>query len=65
MHPITLHKQPPAAGDWRHLSDIRQLLLLRVLRPDRLTHALSAYCGRVMGPAYTSQVQIAHGHIET
>lgn len=27
-----------------------------MLRPDRLTHALQAYCSRVMGPAYTSQV---------
>lgn len=43
-------------GDWRHLNDVRQLLLLRVLRPDRLTHALTGYCALVMGPAYTSQV---------
>lgn len=42
-------------GEWGRMSDFRQLLLLRALRPDRITNALQRYCETVMGSAYVNQ----------
>jgi len=42
-------------GDWSRIGDFRKLLLLRALRPDRITNALQAYCEGVMGPAFAKQ----------
>ena len=33
----------------------RELLIMRVMRPDRITNALSAFCEFVMGARYTNQ----------
>ncbi|GBF93145.1 dynein alpha flagellar outer arm [Raphidocelis subcapitata] len=42
-------------GDWGRVGEIRKLLLLRALRPDRITNALQAYCEAVMGPMFAKQ----------
>jgi len=43
-------------GDWKkNLSDFRKLLLIRAMRPDRITAALSNYVEKVMGSKYVNQ----------
>ena len=44
------------AGDWKRMPDFDKLLIMRVLRPDRLTAAVSRFVGGVLGPDFiTSQ----------
>lgn len=43
------------AGEWAALSDLRRLLLLRALRPDRVPKALELMCERAMGAQYVRQ----------
>lgn len=42
-------------GDWCRSSEFRQLLLLRALRPDRVTNALQRFCEAGMGSRYVNQ----------
>lgn len=42
-------------GDWGRMSDFKQLLLLRALRPDRVTNAVQRFCEAVMGARYVNQ----------
>jgi dynein heavy chain len=42
-------------GEWARAKDGQRLLVLRALRPDRVTGALRAYCEKVMGAEYTRQ----------
>lgn len=42
-------------GDWTKLSEFKQLLIVRALRPDRITNALSNYCEKIMGSDYVNQ----------
>lgn len=42
-------------GDWARLSEFKQLLLLRALRPDRVATALQQFCESVMGARYVNQ----------
>ncbi|MEW5298846.1 MAG: hypothetical protein WDW36_001923 [Sanguina aurantia] len=42
-------------GEWGKMSEFRQLLIVRALRPDRITNALQNFCERIMGPAYVNQ----------
>jgi dynein heavy chain len=43
-------------GDWKKLPEFEKLLLIRALRTDRMSEALSAFVRQVMGPKYvTSQ----------
>ncbi len=42
-------------GEWGRLPDIKQLLLIRALRPDRITNALQAFCEKAMGARYVNQ----------
>jgi dynein heavy chain len=42
-------------GDWARLSEFKQLLLLRALRPDRVATALQRFCETVMGSRYVNQ----------
>lgn len=42
-------------GDWGRMSDFKQLLLLRALRPDRVTNALQRFCESAMGARYVNQ----------
>lgn len=48
-------ERAPMPGEWGKMTDFRQLLLLRALRPDRVTNALSRFCERVMGTPYVNQ----------
>eukprot|EP00878_Enallax_costatus_P012531 GHUV01013087.1.p1 GENE.GHUV01013087.1~~GHUV01013087.1.p1 ORF type:complete len:2750 (+),score=1040.15 GHUV01013087.1:633-8882(+) len=42
-------------GDWGRMNDFKQLLLLRSLRPDRVTNALQRFCESIMGARYVNQ----------
>ena len=42
-------------GEWGKMTDFQQLLIIRALRPDRLTNALSIFVENNLGPEYTSQ----------
>lgn len=42
-------------GDWARLSEFKQLLLLRALRPDRVATTLQQFCESVMGARYVNQ----------
>ena len=44
-------------GDWARLTEFRQLLIIRALRPDRITNALQNFCEHMMGSAYVNQVR--------
>ena len=48
-------ERAPMPGEWSKMSDFKQLLLLRALRPDRITNALQRYCEGIMGSAYVNQ----------
>jgi hypothetical protein len=48
-------------GEWAKLSEFRQLLAIRALRPDRITNALQRFCERAMGPQYVNQVRRPSG----
>lgn len=42
-------------GEWGKMSEVKQLLIIRALRPDRITNALQNFCERVMGSPYVNQ----------
>jgi dynein heavy chain len=42
-------------GDWARMSEFKQLLLLRALRPDRVAAALQRFCESIMGARYVNQ----------
>jgi hypothetical protein len=42
-------------GDWARMSEFKQLLLLRALRPDRVAAALQRFCESAMGARYVNQ----------
>lgn len=42
-------------GECGRMSAFRQLLLLRALRPDRITNALQRFCEAAMGSRYVNQ----------
>ena len=42
-------------GDWGRMSEFKQLLILRALRPDRVAAALQRFCESVMGCRYVNQ----------
>jgi len=47
------HAQMP--GDWARMSEFKQLLLLRALRPDRVATALQHFCESIMGARFVNQ----------
>jgi dynein heavy chain len=47
------HKTTP--GDWGRMSEFKQLLLLKALRPDRVAAALQRFCENAMGLQYVNQ----------
>jgi dynein heavy chain len=53
------NEQPEVAklpGDYeKNLNDFERLILLRALRPDRITTALRTWIGKTMGPDYIFQ----------
>ena len=43
-------------GEWgKTITDFKKLLLIRSLRPDRITNALQMYCEAHMGKNYINQ----------
>eukprot|EP00879_Flechtneria_rotunda_P021343 GHRR01022494.1.p1 GENE.GHRR01022494.1~~GHRR01022494.1.p1 ORF type:complete len:925 (+),score=321.59 GHRR01022494.1:1101-3875(+) len=42
-------------GEWSRMTEFKQLLLLRALRPDRVTNALQRFCDAAMGLRYVNQ----------
>ena len=42
-------------GEWSKLSDFKQLLIIRALRPDRITSALLKFCESKMGAKYVNE----------
>uniref|UniRef100_A0A061RCW1 Flagellar alpha dynein n=1 Tax=Tetraselmis sp. GSL018 TaxID=582737 RepID=A0A061RCW1_9CHLO len=42
-------------GEWGKMSLFRQLLIIRAMRPDRVSSALEIYVEKSMGPQYTNQ----------
>lgn len=47
--------KPTPARDGEVKRRFRELLIIRALRPDRITNALSKFCAFVMGSEYTNQ----------
>ncbi len=45
----------PMPGDWSRMSEFKQLLLLRALRPDHVAAALQRFCESAMGARYVNQ----------
>lgn len=46
----------PLPGEWeKSLTDFQRLLLLRAVRPDRITAGLAVFVEKIMGPAYVNQ----------
>ena len=43
-------------GEWGKQAPFRQLLIIRALKPDRITNALQNFCESVMGSHYVNQV---------
>lgn len=52
---IQAPERKPPPGEWSKLPAFRQLLLLRALRPDRITNGLTAFCEAAMGSRYINQ----------
>ena len=51
-----LAETEPLPGEWNtKLSDFQKLMLVRAVRPDRITGALSQFVERVMGSEYVNQ----------
>lgn len=50
-------ERSPMPGDWGRLTEFRQLLIIRALRPDRITNALQNFCEHMMGSNYVNQVR--------
>jgi len=51
-----LAETQPLPGEWNtKLTDFQKILLIRSVRPDRITAALSQFVEKVMGPQYTNQ----------
>lgn len=48
--------KPQASREQEVKRKFRELLITRVMRPDRITNALSSFCEYVMGPQYTNQL---------
>ena len=50
----------PIVGDWeRNLTALQRLLLLRAMRPDRVTTAMAMFISATLGARYTSS---SHPH---
>ncbi|DBA86689.1 TPA: Dynein alpha chain, flagellar outer arm [Trebouxia sp. C0004] len=48
-------EKAPMPGDWGKISDFRQLLIVRALKPGRITNALQNFCEKAMGSRYVNQ----------
>ena len=47
-------EEAPLPGDWRKLSAFQTLLVIRALRPDRMTEALTIFARDMMGRKYVT-----------
>ena len=41
-------EKAPMPGDWGKISDFRQLLIIRALKPGRITNALQVHASRLL-----------------
>ena len=44
----------PLPGDWKRLTSLQKLLVIRAMRSDRLGPALSSFVSATLGPAFTA-----------
>uniref|UniRef100_A0AAV2MDL9 AAA+ ATPase domain-containing protein n=1 Tax=Knipowitschia caucasica TaxID=637954 RepID=A0AAV2MDL9_KNICA len=44
--------------DWKNKSSLQKLIILRALRPDRITYALRNFVEEILGPKYVQQTRI-------
>ncbi|KAK9817742.1 hypothetical protein WJX72_001478 [[Myrmecia] bisecta] len=42
-------------GEWKNIPEFRQLLVIRALKPDRITNALQNFCEKHMGSQFVNQ----------
>ncbi|KAJ9515913.1 hypothetical protein QJQ45_016901, partial [Haematococcus lacustris] len=56
-------ERAPMPGEWAKLTDFKQLLIIRALRPDRITNALQNFCEKVMGSQYVNQDAFNPAHV--
>lgn len=42
------------AGDWKRMPEFDRLLIMRALRPDRLTAAMAKFVANTLGKHYTT-----------
>jgi dynein heavy chain, axonemal len=47
-------EEEPLPGDWKKLTAMHKLLVVRAMRPDRLGPALSSFVSATLGPAFTA-----------
>jgi len=47
-------EEEPLPGDWKKLTALHKLLIVRAMRPDRLGPALSSFVSATLGPAFTA-----------
>lgn len=47
-------EEEPLPGDWKKLTALHKLLVVRAMRPDRLGPALSSFVAATLGPAFTA-----------
>ena len=53
------HEQPetqPLPQEWKRLSGFRQLMIMRALRPDRMTLAILRWVGDVLGSHFMTAI---------
>ncbi len=50
-------------GEWGKMSEFKQLLIIRAMRPDRITNALQNFCEKVMGSHYVNQDAFNPAHV--
>lgn len=51
-HDVCVCFLPLSAGDWKRVSELDRLLVIRALRGDRFSAALPVFVGKVLGPKF-------------
>ena len=46
----------PLPGDWKKLPDFEQLLIIRAIRPDRMTNAMIQFVSKIMGKHFVTSM---------
>ncbi|CAG7784872.1 unnamed protein product [Allacma fusca] len=48
----------PLPPEWRNRTGVQRLCIMRCLRPDRMTYALSVYIGETLGTKYVRSIRV-------